>query len=474
MVDYADQFCYINICGFYSNWGIAMNFTNSAFGYVMLTIIVLAIFAALALLWSLRQKISSSLPDLTDHLNSSADQLPKVVGEMEMRFERLERTLRDETAGTRREQADQQQKARQELATALKQTADSLNSQLNQLTQSNSQKLDQVRDTVETRLEKVRGSVEERLLLIQQDNNKNLEQMRHTVDEKLQGTLEKRLGESFKLVTDRLEQVHKGLGEMQALAVGVGDLKRVLGNVKSRGVFGEVQLAALLEDVLTPEQYVRNISVRNNDQRVEFAIRLPGTTGDADQHVLLPIDAKFPLENYRRLVEAQEKLDTDAVHAAGRALEVDVEYCAADISGKYINPPVTTDFAILFLPSEGLFAEVARREGLVEKLQRKLKITMAGPTTLWSILTSIQMGFRTLAIQKHSSEVWNVLSEVKTEFQKFGESLDRVQKKLQDAQGSIEDVATRKRAMERKLKGVQTLPVGNNPPPLLASANDGE
>ncbi len=444
---------------------------------IVLALALSATAAAVFLMLLQRRGMTDSVSRLTAEMQNLAERLnniaPPLINELDKKMQLLERTVRDETAGGRREQVDQHQKARQELSTSLKQTADSLNLQLNQLTQANIQKLDQVRETVESRLEKVRTAVEERLLVMQQDNSKNLEQMRQTVDEKLQGTLEKRLGESFKLVTDRLEQVHKGLGEMQALAVGVGDLKRVLGNVKSRGVFGEVQLAALLEDVLTPDQYARNVSVRNNNERVEFAVRLPGAQADMNQPVLLPIDAKFPLENYRRLVEAEERLDADAARDAARELEKDLEKCALEISGKYINPPVTTDFAILFLPSEGLFAQAARQEGLIERLQRKHKITLAGPTTLWSVLTSIQMGFRTLAIQKHSSEVWNVLSEVKTEFQKFGDALKKVQEKLQEAHNSIDQVATRNRVMERKLKRVQSLP-STGAPGLPAADTDAE
>ncbi len=298
------------------------------------------------------------------------------------------------------------------------------------------------------------------LVQMQLENNKNLDQMRQTVDEKLQGTLEKRLGESFKLVTERLEQVHKGLGEMQSLAAGVGDLKRVLGNVKTRGVLGEAQLQSLLEDVLTPAQYETNVSVRNNQERVEFAIRMPGPGNRLETPVLLPIDAKFPLEDYQRLVLAQEAGDADAVEAASRQLEARLGQCARDINQKYINPPVTTDFAILFLPTEALFAEVMRRPGLAEQLQRQYRVTVAGPTTLWAILTSLQMGFRTLAIEKRSSEVWELLSKVKSEFGKFGEALDKVQKNLQTAANSIEEVASRKRIMEKALKTVQTLPNG--------------
>ncbi|MDO9263294.1 MAG: DNA recombination protein RmuC, partial [Desulfosalsimonadaceae bacterium] len=280
-----------------------------------------------------------------------------------------------------------------------------------------------------------------------------------TVDEKLQGTLEKRLGESFKQVSERLELVHKGLGEMQTLATGVGDLKRVLTNVKTRGTWGEVQLGALLEQVLSPDQFETNVATKGGSERVEFAIRLPGQGTDRDEVVWLPIDAKFPIEDYQRLMEAQERADVEGVEAAGKQLESRVKACASDICRKYLNPPKTTDFGILFLPIEGLFAEVIRRTGLVDAIQRDCRVVIAGPTTLWSILSSLQMGFRTLAIQKRSSEVWNLLGAVKTEWTKYGDVLDAVQKKLHQASDTIEKAKSRSRAVGRKLKDVQELPI---------------
>jgi DNA recombination protein RmuC len=283
--------------------------------------------------------------------------------------------------------------------------------------------------------------------------------MRQTVDEKLQGTLEKRLGESFKQVSDRLEQVHKGLGEMQTLATGVGDLKKVLTNVKTRGTWGEVQLGAMLEQVFNPDQFARNVATKDSGERVEFAIRLPGQGGDKEETVWLPIDAKFPVEDYQRLIEAQENTDVEGVEVAGKQLENRVKACAGDICEKYLNPPKTTDFGILFLPIEGLFAEVIRRTGLTEVLQRECRVIVAGPTTLWSILNSLQMGFRTLAIQKRSSEVWNLLAAVKTEWTKYGDVLEAVQKKLHQASDTIEKAKVRSRAVGRKLKSVQELPV---------------
>ena len=310
----------------------------------------------------------------------------------------------------------------------------------------------------EKKLEDVRLTVEGKLQSMQTDNAKQLEQMRQTVDEKLQGTLEKRLGESFKHVSERLELVHKGLGEMQSLATGVGDLKKVLTNVKTRGTWGEVQLGVLLEQVLNPDQYAANVATKGGGERVEYAVRMPGNGTDKDEVLWLPIDAKFPIEDYQRLIDAQERGDIDGVEAAGKQLESRVKACAADISGKYLNPPNTTDFGILFLPIEGLFAEVIRRTGLMEVIQRDSRVVIAGPTTLWSILSSLQMGFRTLTIQKRSSEVWNLLAAVKTEWTSYGGVLDAVQKKLHAASETLEKDRVRSRAVGRKLRDVQELP----------------
>jgi DNA recombination protein RmuC len=318
-------------------------------------------------------------------------------------------------------------------------------------------------DSNERKLEAVRATVEGQLQSIQADNARQLDQMRQTVDEKLQGTLEKRLGESFKQVSERLELVHKGLGEMQTLATGVGDLKKVLTNVKTRGTWGEVQLGALLEQVLNPGQFAANVAAKDGGERVEYAIKLPGQGLERNETVWLPIDAKFPIEDYQRLIEAQDKGDLAGVDAASKQLENRVKACAGDICGKYLNPPKTTDFAILFLPIEGLFAEVIRRPGLTESIQRECRVVIAGPTTLWSILSSLQMGFRTLAIQKRSSEVWNLLAAVKTEWTKYGDVLDGVQKKLLQASDTIEKAKMRSRAVGRRLKDVQELPAGEAP-----------
>jgi DNA recombination protein RmuC len=308
----------------------------------------------------------------------------------------------------------------------------------------------------------LRLAIEARLGAMQADNASKLEEMRKTVDEKLHATLEQRLGDSFKLVSERLEQVHRGLGEMQTLAAGVGDLKKVLTNVKTRGTWGEVQLEALLDQVLTAEQYEKNIATRpKSNERVEFAIRLPGREMGEDDNrpVWLPIDAKFPMEDYQRLLEAQDRADPLAVEIAAKALEMRLRDEAKKIRDKYVEPPYTTDFAILYLPIEGLYAEALRRPGLAEALQRDWRVSIAGPTTLAALLNSLQMGFRTLAIEKRSSEVWGVLGAIKTEFGKFGEALEATRKKLEQATKSIESAGVRTRQIERKLKGVEALPM---------------
>jgi DNA recombination protein RmuC len=349
--------------------------------------------------------------------------------------------LREEVIATLKGITEATTKTMGELANIQKTQLEAMSTAIGKLSDSNEKKLEAVRVTVEGKLQSM-----------QIDNAKQLEQMRQTVDEKLQGTLEKRLGESFKQVSERLELVHKGLGEMQTLATGVGDLKKVLTNVKTRGTWGEVQLGVLLEQVLNPDQFATNVATKDGGERVEFAIRLPGQGNDKDETVWLPIDAKFPVEDYQRLIEVE------GVEAAGKQLENRVKACASDICGKYLNPPKTTDFGILFLPIEGLFAEVIRRTGLIEVIQRECRVVIAGPTTLWSILSSLQMGFRTLAIQKRSSEVWNLLAAVKTEWTKYGDILDAVQKKLIQASETIDKAKARSRAVGRKLKDVQELP----------------
>lgn len=305
--------------------------------------------------------------------------------------------------------------------------------------------------------EDLRKSVENRLDTLRSENSAKLDEMRKTVDERLQTTLEKRLGDSFKLVSDQLEQVQRGLGEMQTLAVGVGDLKKVLTNVKTRGTWGEIQLGTLLEQILAPDQFIANAQCREGGaERVEFAVRLPGK--DGGHEVLLPIDAKFPQEDFERLVVAAERADQTAVEEASNALETRVRGFAKSMSEKYINPPTTTDFAILFLPTEGLYAELLRRPGFFNKLQQDFHVTLTGPTTLTAVLNALQMGFRTLAIQKRSSEVWQVLSAIRTEFGKYGETVDKLKKQLETAANTIDHLGQRTRSMNRKLKDVQTLP----------------
>ncbi|HQY08255.1 MAG: DNA recombination protein RmuC [Leptothrix sp. (in: Bacteria)] len=379
------------------------------------------------------------------------------------RLERLSRDLRGELGesarGTRLELGSRLADFQRTLLTQAGDVARTQNEQWRTLAESNDRRMGELRAAVEQRLAAVQGSVEERLHSLQADNEKRLEQMRATVDEKLHATLETRLGESFRQVAERLELVHRGLGEMQTLAQGVGDLKRVLGNVKTRGVFGEVQLAALLEQVFTPEQYAVNVAtVPGSSERVEFAIRLPGrsTTG-GDSPVWLPLDAKFPREDYERLLDAQDRADREAAEAAGKALEQRIRDEARSIAAKYLAPPHTTDFAVLFLPTEGLYAELLRRPGLSEALQRQHRVTLAGPTTLLAMLNSLQMGFRTLALEQRSSEVWTVLGAVKTEFGKFGDVLEKTRKKLQEAGHSIEQAEVRTRAMARQLRGVEAL-----------------
>src|SRR5205809_39285 len=306
------------------------------------------------------------------------------------------------------------------------------------------------REELSASLESVRGIVDLRLQELQKDNAQQIERMRATVDEKLQGTLEKRLGESFKLVSDRLEQVHQGLGAMQQLASDVGGLQKVLTNVKMRGGWGEVQLGTLLEQLLTPEQFARNVKTREESaDHVEFAIKFPGDENGAP--VWLPIDAKFPTEDYHRLIAAHEKGDASAIEEAMKSLDMQLRRSAKDICQKYINPPRTTDFALMFLPTEGLYAEAVRRVGLVEQVQRDCRVVFAGPTTLAALLNSLQMGFRTLAIQKRSSEVWNLLAGVKTEYGKFGEALSSVKDKLDQAARKMEDVDVCSRTIRKKV-----------------------
>lgn len=392
--------------------------------------------------------------------------LQRLVQDMSQGFERLSRDLRAELALSRKEGAEHAFREREERTRAQAQLLQVQGQQLGQLgglqgerLEGFARELSRVSQGLDERFVQLRAAVESRLQALQADNAGKLEEMRRTVDEKLHATLEQRLGDSFRLVSERLEQVHKGLGEMQHLAAGVGDLKRVLGNVKTRGAWGEVQLGNLLEQILTAEQYATNVATRpGSNERVEFAIRLPGP--QPEQPVWLPLDAKFPLEDYQRLLEAQDRCDAAALEVAARALEARLKAEARSIREKYVVPPHTTDFALLYLPIEGLYAEVLRRPGLVDTLQREWRINVAGPTTLAALLNSLQMGFRTLAIEQRSAEVWSVLGAVKTEFGKFGDALAHTRRKLDEASNSIGKAETRTRVMTRRLQQVEALPGG--------------
>ncbi len=393
-------------------------------------------------------------------------------------IDRLERELRDEIGrqaqGTRADLGTFQQMLLAQsgdVARTQNEQIDSFRTQLASTQAALAQQAETAREAQDTalrrfgqvqaeQLAKLGEATERRLALLQEGNEKKLDQMRETVDEKLDATLEQRLGESFKQVAERLEQVHRGLGDMQALARDVGSLSRVLTNVKTRGIFGEVQLAGLLEQVFTPEQYAANVAtVPGRGERVEFAVKLPGQRDDGAP-LWLPIDAKFPREDYERLLEAQERADAASVESAAKAIETRLRLEARTIREKYVAPPHTTDFAILFVPTEGLYAEALRRPGLFEALQREHKVMLAGPTTLLATLNSLQMGFRTLALEKRSAEVWEVLGAVKTEFAKFGDVLSRTKKKLEEAANTIDQAEVRSRAMARQLRTVEALPEG--------------
>jgi DNA recombination protein RmuC len=391
----------------------------------------------------------------------------------------FQQTLLAQSSDVARTQNEQIDSFRTQLATMQQRIGDDTraardaqDAALHRFGQAQAEQLRTLADANDKRMGEVRQAVEAKLTLIQTDNAQKLEQMRATVDEKLSATLEQRLGESFKQVAERLEQVHKGLGEMQTLARDVGSLNRVLTNVKTRGSFGEVQLEALLADVFTTEQYGRNIAtVPGSNERVEFAIRLPGRD-DGSGVVWLPIDAKFPREDYERLLDAQERADKDAVETFSRAIENRLKLEARTIREKYIAAPHTTDFGILFVPTEGLYAEALRRPGLVDALQREHKVMLAGPTTLLATLNSLQMGFRTLALEKRSAEVWQVLGAVKTEFGKFGDVLARTKKKLEEASSTIEAAEVRTRAMSRQLRSVESMPTREAQGLLGMAANE--
>jgi DNA recombination protein RmuC len=380
--------------------------------------------------------------------------------------ERAEHMLGDEFTRNRLESSGSAKQAREEIGSTLKSASDSQLKQLREIAGMQKDQLDSFSKQLlemtrlnEKKLETMRNTVETRLRTLQEDNSRKLEQMRGVVDEKLQSTLEKRLGESFKQVSERLEQVYKGLGEMRNLATGVGDLKKVLTNVKTRGTWGEIRLSHILEQILTPDQYEVNVATKHSgSDRVEFAIKLPGQDSHKEKVVWLPIDSKFPQEDYQRLMDAQESADKVLAEKSVKNLETRIKAEAKAIREKYIDPPHTTDFGIMFLPVEGLYAEVLRRPGLCDSLQRDYRIVVTGPTTLAALLNSLQMGFRTLAIEKRSSEVWELLGAVKTQFSKFGDVLAKTKKKLQEASNTIDKAEVRTRVIARKLSKVQELP----------------
>jgi len=415
----------------------------------------------------------AGMRDTVDQVRASLEErITAVFGEHLRHVDQIRTELAAASRQTRAEMAEalatfkgeltgNVQAIRAEVGESLKSFNDSVVKSVMELGNAQATQLSRLTETTDQKLEIMRNTVHDRLQALQEENTLKLEQIRHTVDEQLQSTLDKRLGDSFKSVSERLEQVHRGLGEMQTLASGVGDLKKLLGNVRVRGTWGEVQLGMLLEQMLTPEQYGINIATTGTGERVEFAIKLPGS--EPDLPVWLPIDAKFPKEDYERLLDAVDRADANAVEESARQLELRVRQCAKDITQKYVAPPKTTDFAILYLPTEGLYAEALRRPGLVESLQRDCRVMVAGPTTLAALLNSLQMGFRTLAIQQRSSEVWEVLGVVKTEFAKYAGVLEKVQKKLQEANHTVEAGLSRTRVIQKKLKNVQELAPGEAP-----------
>ena len=430
---------------------IAQNAMELTLGFT--TLLVLAGFILLIVL--IRRK-----PD------DVVTKLQEGVAALEGQQERLEKVIKNEIAANRKETALGAQQARQELGSAVKSSSESIQQRMVENIRIQKDQLDSFSKQLmamaklnEEKLGAMRQTIETQLRAIQEDNTKKLEQMRATVDEKLQTTLEKRLGESFKQVSERLEQVYKGLGEMRTLATGVGDLKKVLTNVKTRGTWGEIRLSHILEQILTPDQYDVNVATKkNSNDRVEFAIKLPGQDTDKEKIVWMPIDSKFPQEDYQRLIDAQEAADKELSEKSIKNLAIRIKAEAKYIREKYIDPPHTTDFGIMFLPTEGLYAEVLRQPGLCDTLQRDYRIVVTGPTTLAALLNSLQMGFRTLAIEKRSSEVWELLAGVKTEFGKFGDVLARTKQKLKEASNTIGQAEVRTRAIERKLRKVQETP----------------
>ena len=427
---------------------IAYHASELILGFFILTVLT----ALILLIILIRRKPENAIADLQKNMIALMNEQ-----------QRLESVLKDEISANRQETAQSARQARQELGSTLKMSSDSLQQRLSDNIRVQKDQLDSFSKQLmalarlnEEKLETMRKTLETQLRSLQEENTRKLEQMRATVDEKLQSTLDQRLGESFRQVSERLEQVYKGLGEMRTLASGVGDLKKVLTNVKTRGTWGEIRLSHILEQILTPEQYDVNVATRkNSNERVEFAIKLPGPDADKDKIVWLPIDSKFPQEDYQRLMDAQDAADKELAEKHIKNLEIRIKAEAKLIKEKYLAPPDTTDFGIMFLPVEGLYAEVLRRPGLCDTLQREYRIVVTGPTTLAALLNSLQMGFRTLAIGKRSSEVWRLLGAVKTEFGKFGQVLAKTKKKLQEAGHTIDQAEIRSRAIVRKLKNVQ-------------------
>ena len=421
--------------------------------FVALTLMVLSV----GLLFAVLRRVSKT--GVTPNLELQFTTLNKSI-------ERVERAIREELVRNREEAGTHAKDSRKEMSAALTEFAGSFRGQMRDIATLQKDQLDSfarqlasLTESTERKLEGMRETLEGRLRTLQEENGKKLELMRATVDEKLHATLEQRLGESFKLVSERLELVHKGLGEMHLLASGVGDLKKVLTNVKTRGTWGEIQLGNLLDQILTSEQYAKNVATKvGSADRVEFAIKLPGRDREDGNPVWLPIDAKFPQEVYQKLVEAQEQASPLLAESAGKDLEVRIKGEAKAIKEKYLDPPKTTDFGIMFLPTEGLYAEVTRRIGLCEVLQREYRVTIMGPNTLAAFLNSLQMGFRTIAIERRSSEVWSLLGAVKTEFGRFGEVLEKTKKKLEEASNTIDTAAAKSRTIERRLREVQELP----------------
>jgi len=431
-------------------------------------VLIVLLIAVLVVLFGIKKSLDSKKNDQVDMAAELAEFEEKIEQQIDRELEKARLSIENEIKGSRMEtiqyiqvsfksMADMITSNQKESAEAQDKRLAELSRKFSEMSIQNDTKLSEMTMQTEQKLENIRKTMETRISAMNEDNNKQLELMRNTVDEKLQKTLEDRITQSFKVVAERLEQVYKGLGEMQNLATGVGDLKKILSNVKTRGIFGEIQLGAILEQILSSEQYETNIAtVEGSKERVEYAVKLPG---EGDKPVYLPIDAKFPADTYARLSDAYETGDLAQIEAATKLLIATIKNEAKSISEKYVYPPDTTDFAVMFLPVEGLYAEVVRTPGLVESLQKEYKVVIAGPTTMAAILNSMQMGFRTLAIQKHSSQVWEVLGAVRTEFEKFGGVLQKTQERLRQADRELDTlIGTRTNVIRQKLKNVQSLP----------------